>query len=150
MDPSAAGVDDIFLSIKDLIFQHWSFILVSFVLGTIGNFAKTSVWTKERAAQNRFWWWGRASLPLHASVSGLLVGLTLALIFGESTPTGPGINTVGEICLYYMGAGVFSSWVYNIIKHFLDSKSSIIRNKLKNQVEEGKSNEEPVEEPNQN
>lgn len=116
---------DLVGSVKDLIVSHWSFLVISIVLGIIGNFAKTRIWTKERAVTGKplwLWWWGRASLPLHAPLEGALIGLILSVAFKSNVPAGPGITTTGAVCLYYMGSGVFSSWVYVIFKHYMESK----------------------------
>lgn len=122
-------MEDILGSAKDFVTAHWSFMTISIVLGIFGNFAKARVWTKERAATGSphwLWWWGRASLPIHAPVAGIFVGLILILIFKDKVPAGPGITTHGEVCLYYMGSGVVSSWVYNIAKHYAESKGIVI------------------------
>lgn len=122
MDQDSTDISDIVIPFKDIIMEHWSFVLVAVVLGLVGNFAKTRVWTKERAMNGKpqwLWWWGRASLPLHAPVSGILTGLLLILIFGDNAPAGPGVDSAGEVCLYYMGSGVLSLWTYNIIKNFM-------------------------------
>jgi hypothetical protein len=125
MEEISVASGGLFGSLKDLLVAHWSFLIVAIVLGTIGNFAKTRVWTKARAISGNplwLWWWGRASLPLHAPFAGVVVGLILSLTLGTQAPAGPGIETLGERCLYYMGSGVFSSWVFVIFKHFMESK----------------------------
>lgn len=124
-----AGVTDMLGSMKDLIFAHWSLLVVALVLGITGNFFKTQVWTKERATLGKpkwLWWWGRASLPLHAPLIGFLVGTVLIVILGDKTPVGPGVNTAAEICLYYTGSGVLSAWAYAILKHFMKSRGIVI------------------------
>src|SRR4029078_8479656 len=109
-------------SIPSLALQHWMFFVVSFVLGLVGQVFKTNVWTVENTAKGRFFYWMRPLLPLHAPCTGMLLGLALVAFWGSAAPAGPGVSGTGAVVLYYMGAGALSSYVFNAIQHFAQSR----------------------------
>jgi len=111
---------------KEYVLVQWPFIVVSILLGMIGHFMKVRVWTKTRAAGSKFFWWMRATLGLHAPASGCLVGITLCAFFGDQVPVGPGVDGQGQAILYYMGAGVVSSWVWSGTKNFLKHRGIVV------------------------
>lgn len=118
-------------SVKDLILAHWSLLVVAIVLGIIGNFTKSHIWTKERALHGRpkwLWWWGRASLSIHAPLFGGLIGIILILVYGPDVPAGPNVDTNAEIFFYYTFSGVLSSYVYSGFKHFMKSRGIELEN----------------------
>lgn len=129
MEESEVDVTGALGSVKDLLLAHWSLFVVAVVLGILGNFTRTRVWTKDKAAHgkpNWIWWWGRASLPIHAPLSGALFGIVMILVYGIDTPAGPGVDTKAEIMLYYTFSGVLSSYVYSGFKHFMKSRGIVL------------------------
>jgi nucleoside recognition membrane protein YjiH len=125
--------------IKTHILEHTPFIFTAFILGMVGQFFKTKVWTKERAEKGKLWWWLRATLPFHPILTGIGLGLLFGTVFKDTAPASLGVEGTGELVMYYAGAGALSVIVYNIVRNF--AKSRGISLKLPN----GKS--EPPEPP---
>lgn len=111
---------EVFGFVEDYVFTQWIFIVASLVIGMFGQFFKRRVWTKERAATNRFFWWARATLTLHAPTIGGFAGVALCFVFGDAAPAGPGVEGQGQIILYYVGAGAVSSLVFAAVKKFAE------------------------------
>lgn len=128
-------LNDIAEFFQKYLLDHWPFLVVSFMLGIIGNIFKTKVWTKERAKQpgwyGKFCWWVRAFLPIHAPAAGGWLGLIGWKLMGENVPMSPVEHKTGLlVVLYYMMAGAFSSFVFAAWKHFLQSRDIPIPSEL--------------------
>lgn len=123
-------MDDLFQLIKDGLAAHWPFLVMSMILGTLGQIFKVRVWTLENAMKSRFVWWVRAFLPLHAPVIGALTGLAGWILLKGDVPASPGVDKIGWVVLYYAGAGIASAWVFNGVKHFAESRGLDIPDEL--------------------
>jgi len=123
-------MEEIINFIKEGIRDHWPFFVMAMILGTAGQVFKTRVWTIERARSSRVFWWIRAFLPFHAPIAGGLIGLVLGAIFGEGAPASPGVTGLGMVMMYYAGAGVVSSWIFNGAKYFAESRGLPIPEEL--------------------
>ena len=114
--------------VKTYLLDHWPFFVASLLLGTIGQFFKTKVWTKERATRKgfggHFFWWMQATLALHAPLAGGLLGATMWLTKGsDSALVGPGIaQSSGSVVVYYMASGLLSAWFFAGLRHFVKSR----------------------------
>jgi ABC-type Fe3+-siderophore transport system permease subunit len=106
---------------KEHLLPHWPFLVAAFLLGTVGQFAKNRIWTKERAAKSKIVWWIRAALPLHAPLAGALLALAGVLIFKE-VPASLGAKSIPAVMLYYAGAGGAAAWFMALVKHFMKSR----------------------------
>jgi len=106
---------------KEYLLPHWPLLVMAFLLGTVGQFFKTRVWTKERAAKSRVMWWIRAALPLHAPMVGALVALFGKLIFG-TMPASLGAESYPDLMLYYAGAGAVAAYFVALLKHIAKSR----------------------------
>jgi len=115
-----------FDTVTTYVLPHWPFVMMAFILGGVGGVMKKSVWTKERAARSRFFWWMRSLLPLHAPIAGALFGVVAELLGGA--PVSPGVEGVAGAMLYHAGAGAASAWVYSIFRHFLKSRGIVAEN----------------------
>lgn len=109
--------------VKAYIIDHWPFLLVSMMLGMVGVFARSYLWTKEAAAKRRFHYWMRATLPFHPVVAGGVFGFVGELLFNGEMIVGPGVErTAASIGLYYAGAGLLSTWIWAAWKHLMKSR----------------------------
>ena len=110
----------------EAIAPHWPFVAAMFILASIGQVVKGTVWTRDNflkyrmrtpnAVLWRFFWWGRKTLPLHPVAAGALLGLT------PGVPLGTGIEGTTAAVLYFAFAGVFSTWAFAIVKAWAKSK----------------------------
>lgn len=133
----------IFNAFREYLWPHWPFIVVSFVLGLIGQVCKVRIWTKARAKTGTGWWWARATLPLHAPFAGAAAGVLFWKFLGSDAPAGPGVSGAGDLAFYYCGAGVVSSWLVNATKYFARMRGIDIPVELT----EGESTPPPPEKP---
>jgi hypothetical protein len=109
--------------VKTYLIDHWPFVFVAFLLGTIGHVFKTKCWTVAYAKKSRVGFYGRATLPLHAPAAGALFGVIMWLVMKEESVVGPGIAAkAGSIVLYYTGSGTLSAWLFSAWKHFVKSR----------------------------
>jgi hypothetical protein len=96
------------------VIGHWPFVLFTLISAVSMQTAKISVWTKARISNSKlksFFWWGRKTLPLHPVLIGTLVGLVPGI------PISDGMGeTLATKCLYFAGAGVLSTWVFDLLK----------------------------------
>jgi hypothetical protein len=121
---------DIVGFVKEYVLVQWQFAVASLVIGILGQFFKTRIWTKERAlvgTPHWLWWWGRATIPLHAPVVGFWFGIALCWTYGENPPAGPGVNGPVQVVMYYVAAGSLSSLTYDLIKKFAKEKLAVQR-----------------------
>ena len=119
-------MEDVIEFLKTAAAQHWPFFLMSFTFGFIGQFMKHRIWTKERATRGKFWFWARATMPLHAPAAGLAFGTAGWLVFKETFPASPTVTGLAGLAFYYTGAGVLSAWVFNFVRHFAESKGVVV------------------------
>lgn len=108
---------------------HWPLMVITLVLAFIGQIAKGAVFTKERIEHywimahtgdkpksalvlNKFYWWGRKTLPMHPVLAGA------ALAFVPGIPVGPGIEGTATRVVYFMGGGILSTWAFDLLKGF--------------------------------
>jgi len=108
--------------VKTYLLPHWPFFFMSFMLGLMGNVMKNKVWTQKRASRSKVFYWIRAFLPLHAPLAGAVLGMGCGLLFPGHVLASPGVESPGQLMMYYMGAGGFSAWVFNAFKHFAESR----------------------------
>src|SRR5690606_23452806 len=131
-------MEDIAEFVKKYLLEHWPFFMVSFSIGLVGQFAKKRLWTETRAlpdlsAESQtaekirqwFFFWMRASLPIHPLAAGASFGVILTSIYGDAAPASPGVTGSGAVVLYYMGAGAFSVIVYNAVKQFAKTRGLV-------------------------
>lgn len=100
------------------LMSHWPFMVVALLLGVTGEVIKRAVKRRE-ALKPKVVWPSvyHATLPLHAPLVGALVGCI------------PGIPCPVEFCadrpskiLYYVAAGMLSSYVYAAVKHIAKAR----------------------------
>lgn len=129
-------------SIVQFLLPHWPFVFAAFSLGGIGATMKMAVWTRERALRNRFFFWGRALMPLHAIVAGVTFAL-LAQAAGGA-PVSPGVHGTPSVVLYYAAAGMASSHVYATAAYLL---RNIRERRFRKQVESAVAREQAAQTP---
>lgn len=108
----------------DFALSHWPFIVVALVFSTFGQVMKGVVFTRRniegafasaiggRRIIGHLLWWGRKTMPLHPVMAGGAVS------FMPGMPAAPGIDTQAELTLYFLGAGVCSTWMFSMLKTF--------------------------------
>lgn len=105
------------------LLAHWPFLTAALIFAAAGQVAKGAVFTREaiRARmpgwQGHALWWGRKTLALHPVAVGALVGLIPGI------PTSPGVpGTLAASCLYFAGAGIFSTFGFSVLKGLLKQR----------------------------
>jgi hypothetical protein len=103
-------------------FTHWPFVVAALIFASIGQTLKRTVLTWERIGDGRGWkrrmlWWGRKTLPLHPVLCGALLGLVPGIPTSQSVPV-----TTAASCLYYAGAGVVSTWIFDLLRGLLKTR----------------------------
>ena len=103
---------------EELALAHWPLIVVALALGVTGEVMKKLVIPKENPTV-LLGWRGvfRTTLPLHAPIVGLLVGLIPGMPCPEDLGTWP-ITPM----LYYMAGGILSSYGFAALKHFFKER----------------------------
>lgn len=117
---------DIVGKLLELLGAHWPFPAAMLVLAAIGQVMKGSVWTEQNFLKWRqekpnrvlwrFFWWGRATLPVHPVVAGAL------LCFVPGIPASPGVETRTALALYFGFAGVMSTWAFALVRAWAKNK----------------------------
>lgn len=103
-------------------FTHWPFVVAALIFASVGQTMKRTVFTWERIGDGIGWrrrlmWWARKTLPLHPVAIGALLGLVPGI------PTSPDVPaTTAAACLYYAGAGVVSTWVFDLMRGLLKTR----------------------------
>lgn len=112
------------------ILQHWPFIVAALVLSSAGKVAK-KLFTVEAVKRGRklgikikglrftlgdLLWLLRKTMPLHPVVAAGVFAFFVEL------PVSPGVEGLWGRVLYYVGAGVLSTHIYNIMKSLLKKK----------------------------
>lgn len=92
------------------VIPHWPLLTVTLALALIGQVLKGSLFSREMAQKNVVFWWGRKTLPAHPVFVGMIIG------FVPGVPVGPGIDTLAARVMYFMAAGVLSTWAFSIVK----------------------------------
>lgn len=105
-------MDALLLALKNYILDHWSFVAAAIVLGFILQWMKLNVCPLERCASSKWRRNMRRVLPLTVMVMGALLGLFTGI------PTSVGVTTLSGRVLYFALAGVFASYVFNVIRQF--------------------------------
>lgn len=97
----------------ELALTHWPFLAVTFALGVTGAVMKALFLPPDKIVRG---WRSlyQATLPLHAAVVGCLIGLI---------PSMPIVAEFHPAWLYYMLAGLVSSYAYDAGRHFIQSKT---------------------------
>jgi hypothetical protein len=102
-------------------FTHWPFVVAALIFAAFGQTAKRTVFTWEQIGDGRGWrswlWWGRKTMPLHPVLCGVLLGLVPGIPTSPSVPT-----STAASCLYYAGAGVVSTWIFDLLRGLLKSR----------------------------
>jgi hypothetical protein len=103
------------------VLEHWPFMVVALLLGVTGEVVKRLVKHRE-ALKPKVVWPSvyHATLPLHAPLIGALVGLLPGIPCPEAFCT----DAPSKI-LYYVAAGMLSSYVYAAVKHLAKSRFGI-------------------------
>lgn len=103
--------------------DHWPFVAAMAILAVAGQAIKQNILTKERAAKERFWWWMRATMPLHPIAAGAVLGLI------------PGIPTCEALtdaesaarALYFAAAGMASAYFFGAVDRILLREGITVR-----------------------
>ena len=106
-------------TLQTYVLPHWPFVIMSFALGTMGQFFKKKVWTFERAKTSTFWRVMYTTLGIHAPLTGALLGALGA-------PASPGMDTWLERALYHFGSGAMASWTFAAWAHFMRSRGIVL------------------------
>jgi len=110
--------------INNFIVPHWGFLVVSAVFALAGQVSKGTLWTKDNIVKYKtngpkwlgeLMWWGRKTMPMHPVVGGLICGLIPGM-------PAPDDFSVTETVMYYVGAGVSSTWIFSVIKQLAKKK----------------------------
>lgn len=98
---------------QSLVLDHWPFFVVALLLGIVGSVVK-SVVIPPKAAKPKAGWRAlyRTTLPLHPAAAGGLLGLFPFM----PCPADFCTDTASRV-LYYVAAGMLSSYVYAAVKH---------------------------------
>lgn len=108
--------------LNDFIVPHWGFLVVSAVFAIVGQVTKGTIWTRDNVIKHQgSWkhhvlWWGRKTMPLHPVIGGLALGLLPGMPLPEA------IDTTTQSVLYYVGAGVSSTWIFSVVKQMAKKK----------------------------
>lgn len=122
--------------VKTYLLEHWPFVAAALILGFLTHFFKARVWTKARAAgiidpneptlalaKTKFCRFMRTTLPLHAPFIGTVAAIVMVKTLGaDEVPRSPGVDGAAAVVMYYLGAGVVSSWVFAAWKRVLKSR----------------------------
>lgn len=104
-----------------LIAAHWPFLVVALCLGITGEVVKRLVIPKENPKVLTGWRGVfRVTLPLHPAVVGLLLGLMPFMPCPDVV-----CDTITDRALYYMAAGMLSSYVYAALKHVFKERVGV-------------------------
>ncbi len=96
--------------INQYVIPHWPLFVVSGALALLGQVLKGSLFSKVMAEKHVVMWWGRKTLPVHPVFIGMTIG------FVPGVPVGPGITTTAAQVIYFMGAGLLSTWLFSFLK----------------------------------
>jgi len=105
---------------EDLLAQvmpHWPFVAVMLLFAVLMQALKASVYTKAnilKYKKSKPWlgemlWWLRKTMPVQPAIAwfiGYIPGI----------PASPGVDTSSAKCLYFLLAGIISTWAFAIIK----------------------------------
>ena len=110
------------------ILENWSFILVAFLLGLIGEVVKAIIFNGGSYPAHRGTWRYvfRKFLPILPVITGGMLGIPLASL----APPFVGSKIVGSI-LYFAGAGVSASWGYNVFKKIMPEIIEALTRRIK-------------------
>lgn len=100
---------------QEWVMPHWPFFSAALILGAIGLQAK-KIFTEELAEKNKVVWWLRATMPIHPTLAGLIIGAMNVL------PTSGPVTDAAGSALYFGLAGTFSSQIYNAFTHFMERR----------------------------
>jgi sulfite exporter TauE/SafE len=107
---------------EEYIASNWPFVVVSLILAGLGQTMKGTFFTKENIqkyhgrAMGELIWWGRKTLPQHPVFIGAILG------FVPGMPVPEFIATTAAKVTYFAGAGMASTWMFNVIKQLLKEK----------------------------
>lgn len=91
------------------VVDHWAFFVVALLLGTLGEIVKRAVRMLKPSKWLDLY---NLTLPVHAAFIGGLLGLSGLPPCPESFCA----DTTSKV-LYYVAAGMFSSYVYEGVRH---------------------------------
>jgi hypothetical protein len=100
-----------------LIVSHWPFITVTLAFAILMQTLKGTVYTKTNIVKykkSKPWlgetlWWLRKTMAIQPAIAAL-IGIIPGI------PASPGVDTIGAKCLYFLAAGIISTWAFAIIK----------------------------------
>jgi hypothetical protein len=113
-------------SLTEYVLPHAPFIGITLILLVIGHRMSTRVFTKPRAYRFygptaagkwkwRFFYWGRETLPMHAILAGVIIGLLWR------DPEGLGWNRAASVA-YFASAGAVSMMLWAVIRGWAKKK----------------------------
>jgi sulfite exporter TauE/SafE len=107
---------------EEYVVSNWPLVVVSLILAGFGQTVKGTLFTKENIQKyhgkmmGEVIWWGRKTLPQHPVLIGALLG------FVPGMPVPEFIATTAAKVTYFAGAGMSSTWMFNVIKQLLKEK----------------------------
>lgn len=90
-----------------------SFVLAALCLSAAGKAAKRVVGPSRAGWRKTYW----ATLPVHPVLLGSLLGGFASL------PVAPGFESPAGRVLYFAGAGVVSTWLYDVVHSWAKSRA---------------------------
>ena len=114
--------------IASFLLAHWIFFAATAMFATVGQVAKKLV-SPESAAQSRWAYAFRVTMPLHPVLAGLAIG-ALNLI-----PASTGVGTPAEKAMYFGVAGVLSSYFFDLVQRLGPDLLALVKRVLRLEVE---------------
>lgn len=88
---------------------YWGWCVVAAMLALVGEVLKRKAFTEALAVRSSFAKWWRATMPLHPVIVGALLGALPGMPLPDT------LEGTTQAILYYAGAGVASTWAYDVV-----------------------------------
>lgn len=96
---------------------HWPFITVMLLFAVIMQTLKGTIYTKANILKykaSKPWlgetlWWLRKTMPIQPAIAWFIGYI-------PDIPASPGVEATSAKCLYFLAAGIISTWAFAIIK----------------------------------
>jgi hypothetical protein len=118
--------------LTEYVIPHWPLWTIALSLAIVGQVLKGSLFSRKFAEKYVIFWWGRKTMPMHPILVGMLVG------FVPGIPVGPGIESGSSRVLYFMAAGLLSTWGFDFLKSIAVKKGVKLREPVDADEEESR------------
>jgi hypothetical protein len=99
--------------------KHWIGIMFVLIVSIVAQTLKTKILTVDMAKKSKAVFWLRRTFPLALLALGLIVGIVMP---GE---VAPGVDTVGDKILYFMGCSGVAMVGFNVFKQWVKKKYDV-------------------------